>query len=70
MADKIHLISSFWKFFVHFKENSSLTRGQVLLLSKSLVVSLLVIVKLSFQMMVKDIGYLDYNNIYLGIANT
>lgn len=30
VPDKIHLISSTWKFFVHFKENNSLTRGQVL----------------------------------------
>lgn len=41
-----------------------------MLLLKSLVDSLLVIVKLSFQMMVKGIGYLDYKNIYLGTANT
>ena len=41
-----------------------------MLLSKSLVVSLLVIVELSLQMMVKGISYLDHKNIYLGITNT
>lgn len=35
-----------------------------MLLSESLVVSLLVPVKLSFQMMVKGISYLDYKNMY------